>query len=132
MLIHSIIHKFIVDNSTLRGRNALIAVLFSRVKLEKDTPCVLTNDPVDRQANAERSIMTGLAEYDLADVYRSVHGYERSGYSWTNQWRECRTYRRFDHVFASSKLNPISFECRHDFLDKKLSDHAPIMAEFSP
>jgi endonuclease/exonuclease/phosphatase family metal-dependent hydrolase len=101
-------------------------------KTIRDAQGVLFNDPNDRQANAERSILTGLAEYDLADAYRKVHGYERGDYSWTHKWRERRTYRRFDHVFASSKLNPIRCEYHHDILDKKLSDHASIVAEFSP
>ena len=93
---------------------------------------VMINDPNDRQANAERSVIKGLAEYDLVDVYRSVHGYEDHGYSWIHKWRERRTYRRFDHIFASSKLNPIRCEYLYEILDAKLSDHAPIEVEFMP
>lgn len=77
-------------------------------------------------------MIKGLAEYDLVDVYRSLYGYEEHDYSWTHQWRERRTYRRFDHVFASSRLIPIRCEYLHEILDAKLSDHAPIISEFMP
>ncbi len=101
-------------------------------KSKRDHQGVLINEPDDRQANAERSVITGLAEYDLADVYRSLHGYEDQNYSWVHKWRERRSFRRFDHIFASSRLNPTRCEYRHDFLDARLSDHAPIQAEFAP
>ena len=105
-------------------------VTWGKVKRHKDRR--LDNDSTDRQANAERSIFTGLAQFDLIDVYRCVNGYEIDDYSWMHKWRERRTYRRFDHIFASSKLKPIKCGYHHEFLDAKLSDHAPIEAEFLP
>ncbi|MEO6923013.1 MAG: endonuclease/exonuclease/phosphatase family protein [Bryocella sp.] len=79
---------------------------------------------------AERLVLTGLADFDLVDVYRALHGYDVSETSWvfTRQGKEIG--RRFDHVFASRELQPVSCQYLHDLRKNGLSDHAPIEATF--
>jgi exonuclease III len=50
-----------------------------------------------RWDKAEWSVLKGLAEYDLEDVYRSLHGYGKTEFSHCVRGRG----RRYDHVFAS-------------------------------
>jgi exonuclease III len=105
-------------------------VVWGKAKREKDGRSL--NDLSERQARAEHGIFTGLAEYNLRDVYRAVNGYQEEDYSWMHKWRDRITFRRFDHIFASSQLNPISCEYLHKFIDNGLSDHAAIVASFKP
>jgi len=105
-------------------------VTWGKAKKNKDSR--LINDLSDRQASAEQGIFTGLQKYDLKDVYRQVNGYQDDDYSWMHKWRDTRTCRRFDHIFASSQLNPVRCEYLHEFIDKRLSDHAPIVGIFEP
>lgn len=82
---------------------------------------------------AERNILTGLAQYDLADVYRQLHGYNNvEEYSWYHLNRGRRTGFRLDHIFASASLNPVECRYLHDFREAGLSDHSPIEAVFVP
>ena len=101
-------------------------------KSKQDGDGRLINDLSDRQASAEQSIFTGLSEYDLIDIYRKVNAYTQEDYSWIHKWRDHRTYRRFDHIFASSKLKPERCQYLHELLDQRLSDHAPIFGVFLP
>jgi len=83
-----------------------------------------------RWADAELSVIQGLAEFDLADVYRSLHGYGRTDFSW--YWRVRSIGRRFDHVFASRSLNAVECAYLHSFREAGLSDHSPIEVRFAP
>ncbi len=87
--------------------------------------------PGERWDAAERSILTGLAAHDLADVFRQLHGYGVSEFSWRLKRHGEFTDRRFDHVFASAALHPI--ECRyvHDWREAGLSDHSALEVEFA-
>ncbi len=81
---------------------------------------------------AERNVMRGLAEFDLPDVFRWLHGWKKQGSSWYPIRKKGKVVgRRFDHVFASPSLH--AKECR--YLSKArqggLSDHAPVEVEFS-
>ena len=63
----------------------------------------------ERWDRAERYILERLGkEYDLADVYRALHPVKSSDYSWYASTGEGR---RFDHIFASQSLNPVT--CRY-------------------
>ena len=73
-------------------------------------------------------MLTGLAEHDLHDVFRVVHGYARSAFSIVMRG----TPRRYDHVFASRSLNPTTAEYLHGLREAKLSDHAPLVVDFDP
>jgi exonuclease III len=78
----------------------------------------------------ERRILTGLAVFDLVDVYRSLHGYTRAEASWLMRRGEASVGRRFDHVFASRDLRPNACQYLHTLRERGLSDHSPIEADF--
>jgi exonuclease III len=54
-----------------------------------------------RWDKAERDILVGLADHDLHDVFRGLHGYGVQDSSWFITRRGKTIGRRFDHVFAS-------------------------------
>lgn len=80
---------------------------------------------------AERAVVLGLAEHDLADTYRALHGYEREGQSWVVRRQGRETGRRYDHVFATASLRCTRSEYLDAFRTEGLSDHAPIEADFA-
>ena len=84
-----------------------------------------------RWAAAELSVITGLAEFDLADVYRSLHEYGARDFSWYWRARGLTIGRRFDHVFASRSLNAVACRYLHALREAGLSDHSPIEVHFS-
>ena len=92
----------------------------------------IRRDRGSRWDEGEQRVLTGLAAYDLADVFRSLHGYGVEAYSWVHNRAGTNVRRRFDHVFASRDLN--ARECRylHAPREQKLSDHSPIEAIFHP
>lgn len=86
----------------------------------------------ERWDNGERCVIEWLGKYDLKDIYRLLNGYRKVEFSWYTNNRGNYKGRRFDHIFASEKLNPISCNY-HGFLrENKLSDHSPIEAIFNP
>lgn len=79
----------------------------------------------------ERSIIQGLAEYDLCDIFRQLNGYEPQEFSWLFQRKGKRiARRRFDHIFAAETLNPNTCRYIHSFREELLSDHSAIEATF--
>lgn len=86
----------------------------------------------ERWDKGERCVIEGLAKYDLKDVYRLLNGYEIREYSWYTNNKGNFRGRRFDHIFASEKLNPVSCNYHPILRENKLSDHAPIEAIFNP
>jgi exonuclease III len=80
---------------------------------------------------AERSIVLGLAEHDLADVFRAVNGYSATDVSWVVRRGEKQWGRRYDHIFASRRLNATSCRYLHDWREQRLSDHSAIEADFA-
>lgn len=126
---------------------------YNRIRIEGERPRILAGDlnaPMDelsdgttvswgtqrdgelgdRWVAAELSILNGLGEFGMVDVFREIHGYgdlDVPDKAFGN--------RRFDHVFASQELNPVecwydhdSFECFDG--ENEYSDHAPIIARF--
>jgi exonuclease III len=79
---------------------------------------------------AERNVLLGLKEFDLSDVYRSLYGYTVQDYSWYTNNKGVRIGRRFDHVYASQALNPVSCRYLGSLREEGLSDHSPIEVEF--
>lgn len=84
----------------------------------------------------ERSVVEGLATYDLADAFRHLHP-RKEEYSWV--WRgrgrggaPKTVRRRFDHMFASESLGATSCRYVHSVREGRLSDHSAIVADFSP
>ncbi|MBA3655720.1 MAG: endonuclease/exonuclease/phosphatase family protein [Gemmatimonadaceae bacterium] len=80
--------------------------------------------------SAERQVLTGLAQYDLVDVYRMLHGYGTAEQSWILRRGNREVGRRFDHVFASRGLAPQTCQYLHNLRESGLSDHSPIEVRF--
>ncbi|TFH33571.1 MAG: endonuclease/exonuclease/phosphatase family protein [Anaerolineales bacterium] len=79
----------------------------------------------------ERSVLQGLAKYDLPDIFRLINGYARQDFSWVvRRQGKIVSRRRFDHIFAAIELNPVFCEYVHAFRDDSLSDHSAIEAKF--
>lgn len=88
---------------------------------------------LERWDAAERSLVTGLAEWDLADAFRKLHGYERQDVSWVFHTRSMRrSGHRLDHVLASASLHPVYCDYQHGWRERGLSDHSAIEAIFEP
>ncbi|MFL5802318.1 MAG: exodeoxyribonuclease III [Roseiflexaceae bacterium] len=85
-----------------------------------------------RWDRAERLVLTGLAAYDLVDVYRTCNGYEVQCCSWWWVGQDKEIGRRFDHIFAPRSLNMVACEYLEAFRMHNLSDHVPIEARFEP
>jgi exonuclease III len=75
-----------------------------------------------------RNVLRGLADFDLADVVRSLHG-EGASSLWSYEGRGKR--RRYDHVFASAALQASSAAYLHDaWPGAGLSDHTALEVTF--
>jgi endonuclease/exonuclease/phosphatase family metal-dependent hydrolase len=85
-----------------------------------------------RWDRAERAVLTGLAAFDLPDVYRALHSYGVADYSWYWAPNTRPIGRRFDHIFASRSLRPRTCIYLHALRTSGLSDHAAIEAVFFP
>jgi exonuclease III len=86
-----------------------------------------------RWDEAERSLLRGLAEWDLHDQFRRLNGYDRRDVSWVFHTRSRRRAgHRLDHVLASSGLNTRWCDYEHGWREAGLSDHSAIEAVFEP
>ena len=77
----------------------------------------------------ERSVLEGLAEFDLHDVFRGLHGFGVEAFSWYLRRQGKTIGRRFDHVFASRRFSVRGCDYLHALRKAKLSDHSPIEAD---
>jgi len=78
---------------------------------------------------AERRLISGLANFDLSDTYRSVNGWKNvTDFSYYARGNG----RRYDHIFASQSLCVAKCGYLHSLREAKLSDHSPIEATFKP
>lgn len=94
---------------------------------------ILLREKNFRWHQGEYSVIRGLAEYNLIDVYRQLYGYETEEYSFIVLRKgKIVSKRRFDHVFASKQLQPQECCYLHKFREMRLSDHSPIEVLFSP
>lgn len=94
-----------------------------------------SNHPEDaeRWDAAERSLLLGLAEWDLPDVFRLLNGYGRRDVSWVFHTRARKKHaHRLDHVLASATLNPVYCDYIHEWREARLSDHSAMEAIFEP
>jgi hypothetical protein len=85
----------------------------------------------------DRQTLLGLAAYDLPDISRRLHGYERQACSWypvrkDPQRQACLIGRRFEHLLASTALMPESRTYLQIFRASALSDHAALEAVLLP
>lgn len=85
----------------------------------------------ERWDKAERSVVLGLDEHDLPDVFRALNGYTATDTSWFAR-RGGRSWgRRYDHIFASRRLKPTACRYLHSWREQQLSDHSAIEADFA-
>lgn len=90
-------------------------------------------DHAERWDAAERSLLTGLAGWDLVDVFRELNGYDRRDVSWVMHTRARRkAAHRLDHILASASLRPIACDYLHGWREAGLSDHSGMEALFEP
>ncbi len=120
------------------GRHRVLCGDFNTPQRETTEGEVITfaeNHPewLERWDAAERSLVCGLAEWDLADAFRRLHGYERQDVSWVFHTRAVRKAGfRLDHVLASASLRPVFCDYQHGWRERGLSDHSAIEAIFAP
>jgi hypothetical protein len=108
---------------------------FNSPYIERADGTVEVHGNSERWRSAERSVILGLGEHDLPDVFRSLHGYGATDASLVReggQWR-----RRFDHAFASVDLRPLACRYHHVWREpsagtRALSDHSAIETDFAP
>jgi exonuclease III len=87
----------------------------------------------ERWDSAERSLLVGLAEWDLRDVFRSLNGYGRRDVSWVFHTRARRkAAHRLDHILAASALGASYCDYVHEWREAGLSDHSAMEAIFEP
>ena len=100
-------------------------------KIRKDGQIKLKNGAKKGWDAGERSIIQDLAKYDLHDIFRLLNGYGAQEFSWL-LYRKGKIIasRRFDHIFASKRLNPVKCQYIHSFREESLSDHSAIEATF--
>jgi exonuclease III len=94
-----------------------------------------SNHPLweERWDAAERSLLVGLADWDLHDAFRGLNGYDRSDVSWVMHTRSRRKAgHRLDHVLASRSLRPVFCDYEHGWREAGLSDHSAMIAVFEP
>lgn len=82
-----------------------------------------------RWDKAERNILVGLRQYEMFDVFRTLHGYGAVEGSWFTTRNGRPVARRFDHIFASHTFHPIRCAYIHEWRVGGLSDHSAIEAE---
>ena len=101
-------------------------------RISKQNEVILKRNRL-RWHQGELSVIKGLADYNLQDVFRQLHGYDCEGFSFVvHRKGEIVSKRRFDHVFASQELHPQACKYLHNFQERNLSDHSPIEVLFSP
>ena len=84
---------------------------------------------MERWDVAESSVILGLAEHDLRDVFRSLNGYSAQDASWIVKRRGEHWRRRYDHIFAAESLRPVRCSYVHSWRETRLSDHSAIEAD---
>ncbi len=82
------------------------------------------------QHEVEFKVLQGLASFDLPDAYRSIHGYENGSTEEAWSWQVRGYKRRYDHIFASKALRPLSAQYLQNIRTLQLSDHTPIEVVF--
>ena len=83
-----------------------------------------------REHAAELRLMGATTGCGLVDVFRAVHGYERTAASWWWKNRGRTGGYRIDHIFASPDLVPAACDYIDAWRLAGLSDHAAIYADF--
>ena len=82
----------------------------------------------ERHDRAELMLITGLLEHGYVDAFRVLHGYERRDRSWV--YPHGKMGYRLDHIVVRGH-RVTACEYRHDWRERKLSDHAAMWAELA-
>jgi exonuclease III len=86
----------------------------------------------ERWDRAERSLLTGLADWGFVDVFRHLNGYGSAEATWVFRDRFGRDGgHRLDHLFATRDLDPVSCEYLHGWRETGLSDHSAMETVFA-
>lgn len=86
-----------------------------------------------RWDTAERSLLEGLRDWGLRDIFRELNGWERGDVSWVFNTRNMRrSAHRLDHVLASAGLRAVLCDYIHGWREAGLSDHSAMEALFEP
>jgi len=107
--------------------------VFPRADGRADRRPSLGSGGVRSETAAEVNVLTGLDQVGMVDEYRTVNGYgEFDGLDVSHPTSSEDPIRgkRFDHSIASRELDPN--ECYYDRSGLECSDHAPMIATFSP
>jgi exonuclease III len=102
---------------------------------EGEVETFASNHPFDEERwdAAERSLLTGLAEWDLRDTFRALNGYGRRDVSWVLHTRARKKHaHRLDHILASESLGATYCDYVHEWREAGLSDHSAMEAIFEP
>jgi len=89
-------------------------------------------DSLGELARAENLLLRGLAPWDLRDVFRGLHGYERGAVTRSGPGFHRVTGHRLDHILASGGLGAIHCEYQDGWRQEGLSDHSAMEAIFAP
>lgn len=81
---------------------------------------------------AERLLLRGLAEWDLHDTYRELHGYRGTEVSCSTPGHYRKKGSRLDHILASRSLRPVHCEYQHGWRQEGFSDHSGVEGIFEP
>ena len=123
-------------------RHRLLCGDFNSPKEERCNGKVIYFGETKEHRRSEEQVLSGLAEYNLADTYIKLcgyarikhNGYEGPQYSHINNKKNKhgeKPKRRFDHIFSSSSLNPQKCGYLHHE-SGDLSDHSPVYAVYKP
>lgn len=93
---------------------------------EDSCPAALKPALKSRWLAAERNVIQGLSEYGMRDVFRTLHGYGKEGFSWEATNKVSRY--RYDHIFASTSFKAVSCDYLHE-VRLNSSHHAGVIAE---
>jgi exonuclease III len=91
-----------------------------------DTKGNLRPERGERWNRAERALVRDLG---WTDAFRALHGYEHREASWT--FAHDRGGWRLDHVLLA-QLQPVAAAYAHDWRRAGLSDHSPLVVDFTP
>jgi exonuclease III len=105
-------------------------LITSRHRLLPDGRLVVKDGRPEAWDQGVRGVLEGLGEFDLVDVYRGLHGYDAQEISYIV--RSTGNGYRYDHVFASRELNPVTCRYLHAPRERGLSDHSAIEVDFAP
>ncbi len=78
---------------------------------------------------AELAVMRDLANFGLPDLFRQLHGWERTEHTWVHE--PSGRGLRLDHVFAFPGLKPVECDYLHELRTSGLSDHSAVWARWA-